>query len=207
MQLDATGIILSGGRNTRMRSNKAFLEIGKGKIIEETLKKLQPLFAQVIIVTNEPELYSNLSTQLVRDLIHGFGPLSGIHAGITASNHNLNFVMACDLPFIEPDLVRFMIEHAGGYDVVVPQVGNYLQPLHAVYAKSCITPITGCLQEGIAKVVAFYHQVKVNYIGESQIKRYGDPQKMFFNVNTPDELQVALDMSSRENGSELVQQS
>ncbi|MHB1126705.1 MAG: molybdenum cofactor guanylyltransferase [Bacillota bacterium] len=199
MPTEATGIILSGGKNTRMRSNKAFLEIGKGKIIEETVKKLQRLFADVIIVTNEPELYSYLGTKLVHDLIQGFGPLSGIHAGITASNHNLNFVIACDLPFMKTGLVRYMIENAEGFDVVVPQVGNYLQPLHAVYAQSCLTPITGCLQEGIAKVIAFYHQVRVNYIGESKLKQYGNPQEMFYNVNTPNELRVAMDMVSRQS--------
>jgi len=200
--LEATGIILSGGRNSRMRTNKAFLEVGQEKIIERTVKKLQELFPEVIIVTNEPEPYRYLGTKVVSDLIPGLGPLSGMQAGLEASTHQLNFIIACNLPFMEPRLVRYMVQQAQGFDVVVPQMGDYLQPLHAVYAKTCLPLITQCLQKSITKVIAFYHQVRVKYVGEAQLEQFGDPQRMFYNVNTPEELSRARNLAIKATGRE-----
>ncbi|MHB1420274.1 MAG: molybdenum cofactor guanylyltransferase [Bacillota bacterium] len=193
--LEATGIILSGGKNTRMGANKAFLDLGYGKIIEGSVKKLKTLFPEVIIVTNDHEPYRYLDTKIVSDIIPGMGPLSGIHAGLEASKYNLNFVIACDLPFIETELVRFMVGQAKGYDVVVPQMGDYLQPLHAVYCKTCLPPIANCLQQGISKVVAFYHQIRIKYISEIQLEKFVRPNLNFYNVNTPEELCKAVEMA------------
>ncbi|MHB1126493.1 MAG: molybdenum cofactor guanylyltransferase [Bacillota bacterium] len=193
--LEATGIILSGGKNTRMGVNKAFLDLGQGKIIEGTVKKLKGLFPEVIIVTNDHQHYRYLDTKIISDIIPGMGPLSGIHAGLEASKTHINFIIACDLPFMETELVRYMVGQAPGYDVVVPQMGDYLQPLHAVYCKTCLPPISRCLQQGISKVIAFYHQIRIKYIGETQLEKFCHPNLNFYNVNTPDELSKAVEMA------------
>lgn len=192
---EAGAIILSGGKNTRMKANKAFLEVGQQKLIETITNVLQESCAQVIIVTNEPQLYQYLGVKVTIDVIPGLGPLSGMHAGLLVSPYHYNFIVACDMPFVEADLVRYLLDGADGYDLVVPRVGGHLQPLHAVYAKSCIPYIEECLHRRIFKIIDFYHQVRVKYVEEDKISQLVDLSKVFYNVNTPQELAHARKMA------------
>lgn len=184
----ASGIILSGGQNSRMKTNKAFLKVDGLSIIENTIKELNRFCSEVLIVTNEPDLYTNLGVRIVTDVIPCMGPLSGIHAGLLAASNFHSFVAACDMPFIDGCLAQYMIENIEGNDVYVPQVGDYLQPLFAVYTKKCIPPIEKCLGNAVRKIPAFYHEVRVKYLSETVIREHTDIPKSFLNVNTPEEL-------------------
>ncbi|MBC9783202.1 molybdenum cofactor guanylyltransferase [Heliobacterium chlorum] len=190
--MEATAIILSGGRNSRMGKNKAFMPVGGKAIIEQTIAELEPLMNDILVVTNEPEKYRYLGVPLIVDIFPGQGPLSGIHAGLTASRHHHNFIVACDMPFVDRHLVQAMLKMAPGYDVVVPQVGDYLQPLYAIYSKNCLLPIEQCLREDIRKVIAFYHKVRLRYASEKILGQWGDLEKIFYNINTPDDLSKAM---------------
>jgi len=95
------------------------------------------------------------------------------------------------MPFIDRALACYMIEHVAGSDVFVPQVRQYLQPLFAVYSKNCINPIEKCLKNDVRKIIAFYHEVHVKYLSETVIREYVDSDKVFFNVNTPEDLAMA----------------
>lgn len=199
--MKATGIILAGGKNSRMGENKAFLKVGKKKIIDRLVEKLKKDLEQVIIVTNERACYDYLEVDVISDIIPGMGPLSGIHAGLKNARYEHALVMACDMPFVEGELGLLLMEEATGFDVVVPQIGEHLQPLFAVYAKNCIKPIEDCLKNSIYKVAAFYPQVKVNYVSEEKIAALSDIEKVFINVNTPKDLERARSIEcSREIG-------
>lgn len=197
-----SGIILSGGQNSRMKTNKAFLKIDNQYIIENTISELKKFCSEIIIVTNEPELYNNLGVKVITDVIPRRGPLSGIHAGLLAAGNFQSFVVACDMPFINGELARYMVEHATDCDVLVPQVGDYLQPLFAVYSKNCLPPIESCLKRDMRKIIAFYHEVRVKYLSEIIIRKYVDTEKVFYNVNTPEELDRAQRWDSRQVGVE-----
>ncbi|MBM7865535.1 NTP transferase domain-containing protein [Heliobacterium gestii] len=194
--MDGAAIILSGGRNSRMGRNKAFVNVNGKAIIAQIIETLRPVAAEIIVVTNCPDEYRHLGVSLTGDIIANQGPLSGIHAGLSASNHRNNLVVACDMPFVEAPLAQALLELAPGYDVVVPQWRDYLQPLFAVYAKTCIAPIEACLRGDIRKIIAFYPQVRVRYAGEPLLRQWGDPERIFFNVNTPADLAAASAMDS-----------
>lgn len=189
--INATAVILSGGKSSRMKVNKAFVTINRQQMIELVVKKLQPLFTEVIVVTNKPDDYSGLGVKTATDLVPGQGPLGGIQAGLIAATSHHSFVMACDMPFIEPALISYLVGESHDYDVVVPQIGDYFEPLHAVYSKNCLETIAACLDQGVYKVYAFYDQVKVKYVGLETLQILVDPNKVFFNVNTPEDLAKA----------------
>lgn len=189
--ISASAIILAGGKSSRMKVNKAFVTINQQQMIELVIRKLQPLFTEIIVVTNKPEDYSGLGVKTATDLVPGQGPLGGIQAGLLAAVNQHSFIMACDMPFVEPALISYLFEKSHDYDVVVPQIGEYFEPLHAVYSKDCLKAIGACLDQGVHKVYAFYDQVKVKYVGLETLKELVDPNKAFFNVNTPEDLAQA----------------
>jgi molybdopterin-guanine dinucleotide biosynthesis protein A len=192
--LQATGIILCGGKNSRMGVNKAFLSVGGKEIIHWLLDCLKPVLPEIILVTNEPRCYRNLDVRIVSDLIPACGPLSGIHAGLIFSANFYNLVLACDMPFINSRLVSYLLERAPGYDLTVPKLEKGLEPLFAVYAKSCLPFIEENLKKGRVKVIDFYPSLRVNYLSQREIQKV-TTEKVFFNVNTPADLTRAEDLA------------
>lgn len=188
--IQATGIILAGGKNSRMGKNKAFLRVGNQRIIDRTVAQLQQCCNQIVIVSNEPEKYTYLGVEVVTDIIPGLGPLSGMHAGLQAADNEYSLVTACDMPFMDPQIGKKLLDEAEGYDVVVPRIGDHLEPLFAVYARTCVEPIEECLRNSVSKIIAFYPRVKVKYVDGSAYQGI-KLNRVFMNVNTPEELEQA----------------
>ncbi|MCG0277771.1 MAG: molybdenum cofactor guanylyltransferase [Thermanaeromonas sp.] len=198
--MEAAGIVLAGGKSTRMGRNKALLPLGQETMIGRVVGLLKLIFPEIIIVTNEPELYRDLQVTLVRDVIPAQGPLSGIHAGLLASPYWYNFVVACDMPFINLELITFMVKEAQGFDGAVPRLGGFYQPLHAVYGRSCIEPIEACLKRKLTQVIAFYPEVRLRVLDADDLERFGDLETVFFNINTPGDLEQARSKVGKEGG-------
>lgn len=195
-----SGIILAGGRSSRMGQDKSLLTYGKDSLIGLVVKELELVVDEIIIVSNQENKYRFSGTREICDIFPGMGPLGGIHAGLVASRYDCSFVTACDLPFFQGPLARFLLEENQGFDVVVPQIGNYLEPLFAAYSKECLPAIEACLQKNIRKVVAFYPFVRVNYVGENLIRRFCNPEKVFFNVNTPKDYGMIKNVVKKNQG-------
>ena len=181
-------IILSGGNNRRMLHNKAFLQMGQKSIIEREIEVLSTFFSRIIVVTNTPENHEHLRVSLVSDVVPGKGPLGGIYSGLMASKDKYNFVVSCDLPFLNAGLISYMIELTEGHDIVVPRLNGLVEPLHAIYSKHCLIPIKRQLDRNELKIQSFFGEVKVRYIRESEIKKYDPKGIAFFNVNTEEDL-------------------
>ena len=181
-------IILSGGNNRRMLHNKAFLQMGQKSIIEREIEVLSTFFSRIIVVTNTPENHEHLRVSLVSDLVPGKGPLGGIYSGLMAPKDKYNFVVSCDLPFLNAGLISYMIELTEGHDIVVPRLNGLVEPLHAIYSKHCLIPIKRQLDRNELKIQSFFGEVKVRYIRESEIKKYDPKGIAFFNVNTEEDL-------------------
>lgn len=186
-------VVLAGGDSRRLGRPKALLELEGKTLIRIVIDRLLPIFHQVTVVTDRPELFEGLPVKVTGDLLTGGPktPLRGIHAGLSASTLPYQFVTACDMPFINAGLVRYMTALAPSYDVVVPRVGEYYQPLHAFYSRSCLEPIRDLVESGEGKVTGFYGNLKVCYIGLSEIKRFDPLQESFFNINTWDDYREA----------------
>lgn len=198
--VNVTGVVLAGGRSTRMQSNKAFIEINGKRIIDNVLGKLTAELDEVIIVTNEPQeyvKYSNDKVRVVTDIIPGKGPLSGVHSGLIHTSNNIILTVACDMPFLNMDMAKYMIEVAGESDVVVPIIGNNMEPLFAVYQRKCLQVIERELKQGHLKISRVYELLDILYIQEETIKKFGDPNVLFYNVNNRDDLRKAQEMARR----------
>src|SRR3989338_6495006 len=114
-----TAIILAGGKSSRMCRNKAFIKLKGKTFIEKIIVTLKSIFDEVIIVANEVEKLKGLKVRVVKDIVPNRGPLSGIHSGLVNSKTLINFVVACDMPFLNPGVINQMVRIANGYDAVV----------------------------------------------------------------------------------------
>jgi molybdenum cofactor guanylyltransferase len=187
-----TGIILSGGKSLRMGENKAFIEIEGVPIIRRIDALFKELFQEVVIVTNEKELFTNLGSKIYTDLLPDKGALGGLYTGLSFSNFHYSFCVACDMPFIKKSLVEYLIKNVEDADVIVPKTNDGLQPLHAVYSKNCLNPIKKIIERGKYKILDFYDMVKVRIVEEDNFSFLDPIGESFINVNTPEELSLIL---------------
>jgi molybdopterin-guanine dinucleotide biosynthesis protein A len=170
---------------------KALLEVGGRRIIDRVVHVLRQVAGDLLIVTNTPELYASLGLPMVPDVFPDGGSLGGIYSGLLAAPGEAAFTVACDMPFLMPEVARLVTERAGEADVVVPRVGEQWETLHACYAKACLGPIEARLRAGRLKIIGFYDEVRVLGIPAREIARYRAPEIVFMNVNTPAELEAA----------------
>ncbi|MEA3334449.1 MAG: molybdenum cofactor guanylyltransferase [Chloroflexota bacterium] len=184
-------IILAGGRSRRMGSNKALLEISADEtLIERVVSNLSVLSDDLVIVSNNPELYDNLAVRQTGDLYGGSGPLAGIHAGLTVAVNDWSLVVACDMPLVDHRLVRFMVLLTEGHDIVVPRHNGNYEPLHALYHRRCIQAIEGRLESKRRKIIGFYPDVRVRLVEQREIAIFDREGKSFSNANTPKDWQA-----------------
>ncbi len=182
-----TGIILAGGKNSRMGMKKAFINVRGINIIDNTLAILDKIFQEIIIVTNTPEDFEYTGVKTVNDLIEGIGPIGGIYTGLMAAQYEQCFVTACDMPFINSRLIKYMIEIIG-YDIVVPMVRGLYEPLFACYSKKCADYAIKQIRDGNFKVSSIYSQARVKAIEEDELQRFDAGLISLMNINTKEEL-------------------
>jgi len=197
--IQATGVILAGGKSVRMGIDKAFLKVGPQGMIEHIAGELKKVFSEVLISGGDPEIGRNLGLRVLADLIEGKGALCGIHSALHGALHDKILVVACDMPFITARLARLMMQQLKGYDIAVPRHGIYLQPLFAAYSRSCLPAIEKYLSEGRIKIDGFYPLVRVNYVDMESICSSADIETVFFNVNTPVDLNKAREIAKRKD--------
>ncbi len=186
-----TGVVLAGGKSSRMGFNKAFIEFGGKRLIEATVDRLASLFPEVLIIANDLDLYAYLGVRVIPDLIPDSGSLGGIYTGLNAAAHPSGFFVACDMPFLNRDLIALLLREAEGWDVAVPRVTGELQPMHAVYAKSCLPFMKEAIEGGMLKIAGFFPKVRVKTIEEPALRAVDPDLLGFMNLNTPQELERA----------------
>jgi molybdopterin-guanine dinucleotide biosynthesis protein A len=194
-----TGIVLAGGESRRMGRDKAFLPLEGTPLIEHVLRALRAVFPRVIIVTNNPAAYASFKAVVVADAIDKPGPLTGIYSGLLHSTDEHNFVVACDMPFLNPGLVSYMAGLADGHDIVVPAVAGRFEPLHAIYSKGLLLLIEKSLQRDALQIQGIFSEARVRFVTETEINRYDPGHRSFKNLNTPEEYKEAtcLDLECR----------
>ncbi|MBN2006856.1 MAG: molybdenum cofactor guanylyltransferase [Anaerolineae bacterium] len=195
MEATYSGIILAGGAARRMGSDKRFLLTQGKPLVLRVLESLRPLVDEMIVATLEPELFDDVSAHVVVDAYPGHGVLAGIHAGLSAAQSDWAFVVASDMPFLNPALLHTMrlLAQSASADVIVPQWQGELEPLHALYRPSaCIPAIEAALQRGERRIVAFYPDVRVHIMPQTEIAQWDPEGRSFFNVNTPEDWALTL---------------
>jgi len=192
-------LILAGGKSTRMGQDKAWLMLDGRPLVMRVIDRVLPLVDEVIVSTNQPDAFDawlpklTLPAHTVADRHRGIGPLAGLYAGLLAARCDLVLALATDMPFVNPALISYLAQLATGADVdaVVPQVPNAetgqigLEPLHAIYRKSCLPAIEACLEADHRRVVSFLDQVRLRVVSSEEIRPHDPLFRSFANVNTP----------------------
>jgi len=198
---DTTGIVLAGGRGERLGMDKAALELGGRTLLQRSVDTLAAVSGTIIISLRAdqpaPEAAAPAGARIIfaSDAHQGRGPLAGLHAAMRAVESSLYFAAACDMPFLNAELVRGMysVAEEQNADAVIPRLADgRFHPLHAVYRRSCLPHIARVLDEARTnRIIGFFDNVKVHWIEEPAL-RATDPELLsFFNINTREDLERA----------------
>lgn len=182
-----TGVILSGGPSGRMGCDKALLPYRGGRFIEAIHRKMAELFDEVIVVGSEPGQYDFMPCRLVPDLFPGMGALAGIHSALFHSATDRVFVVACDMPHIKGDLIRYLCGVAGEADAVVPEGEAGPVPLHALYSRRALPAVEEALREGRMGLCSFHGGLRVRRVGRDTVESIDPGLSSFRNINTPED--------------------
>ncbi|WP_394140566.1 molybdenum cofactor guanylyltransferase [Cytobacillus oceanisediminis] len=196
--MSITGIILAGGHSSRMGENKAFLKVGGKMVIERIADQLATISSQMIVVANNHEEYRFLGLPLVSDHWKERGPLAGIHAGLMASKMQKNLIVACDMPFISAEIGKILLKKLDTHQAAVPEIDGRLHPLFAAYRKDTKEAAEQALRDNRLRIRGFLHDINASIMKGEELKRMGFlyEQAHFFNMNRPDEYQMALKMAA-----------
>ncbi len=191
-------VILAGGKGSRLGQDKKTVSIGSQSLIELTISHLDFLGGEIIIVSKEgktPLLRPHSRLREVADIYPGKGPLNGIYSGLAVSNTFYNLVIACDMPFLNPALLIYVLECSKGFDLTLPRISGLVEMLHGVYSKNCLAPIKQLLERNSLSVSQLLPLVKVRYIEEDEVDRFDPEHLSFFNINTRADLEKARKLS------------
>jgi molybdopterin-guanine dinucleotide biosynthesis protein A len=192
---NATGIVLAGGKGSRINKNKALITLSEGKtLLQKCVESLSKVLTKIVIISNQKELYSDYDAHVVEDLVKDKGPLGGIYTGLSYSTTHCNFVIGCDMPFPQPRLIELLLKRCDDYDVVIPETGGEVEPLFAVYSKYCLPVISDHLQKDDLKIRKIFEKLKVQIIREERIDEVDPRHLSFFNINTAEDLKRAQAM-------------
>lgn len=183
MKEEITGVILAGGKNSRMGTDKGLLQVDGKNIVERIVEALKPMVGDILIITNGKN-YNNLGYKTYNDLVKDCGPMGGIYTALFHSNTEKNFVVSCDMPFLTKEVIELIIKNSKDAQITIPEHEGKLEPLCAVYDKSCRDKFEVLLRTGEWRLQgALKHfNVKKITIPESVYRK-----NCFTNINTPEE--------------------
>jgi molybdopterin-guanine dinucleotide biosynthesis protein A len=187
---NATAFILAGGKSSRMGEDKAFLRLGTKTLLEIARELVSPICRKVSVVGDR----ARFGAEAIEDLFPDSGPLGGIHAALSITKSDLNFVIAVDTPFLEPKFLRWMLHRAATTPsiVTVPRLASGFQPLCAVYRRSFKAFAEEALKAGKFKIDPLYEKVRTQTITEAELNHLAFDLRMFDNLNTRAEFDRAV---------------
>ncbi|APB69262.1 molybdenum cofactor guanylyltransferase [Paenibacillus polymyxa] len=204
--MKVTGIIVAGGRSSRMGQDKALLEIDGATMLERTYTTLQQVAQRVVVVTRDNQEYGLSGMETVPDVFPGMGPLSGIHAGLSASTTEWGMVIACDMPFVQPEVLHDLLavtkkwtELQGtretALQAIIPSIDGRIHPLLAVYHRSVLPSAEECLRSRRLRLTDWLDKLKVRYATVEDLPGVSEDMwhKAAFNMNNPQDYQLALE--------------
>ena len=193
----ACGAILAGGKSSRMKFNKAFAEINNKTVIETIVHKFRGFFAETLIISNQPELYQGLGLDVYRDIYPYRGPVAGIHAALYYARYDPVFVLSCDMPFINMDMVAYMIDKIGSHQAVAIEMDSYIHATAAVYARDCLPVFQDCLENNKLKLTRIVEEMDSLILKADDLRQFGDLSELLLNVNDPLTLKTAREIAGR----------
>lgn len=192
---EVTGVILAGGMSRRLGRNKALESIGGSRLIERVICRVRPLVGSVLVVVNDDQRARDLQlpegVSAIVDEYPSSGSLGGIYTGLLHATTPWILVVACDMPFLNRQLLEHMLSRADDTDVVVPVVEARPEPTHALYQKPCLPHIRERIELREFKITGFFDDVRVTSVPQHEVEDMDPDRLSFFNVNTQDDLDRA----------------
>jgi len=185
-----TGIILAGGKSQRMGKNKAFIDSEGIPLFGRVYRVFKEIFSEIIIVANDAGPFERYEAILQMDIISDKGAIGGLYTGLFHSSNYHAFCSACDMPLLNPHVIKYMADKRDSYDVIVPKTHDGLHPLHAIYSKRCLNPMRQLFDGGDLRIINFFHHVRVKYIEEMEIREFDPHMRSLINVNTEEEMEA-----------------
>lgn len=182
-----TGIILAGGKSSRMGREKGLIELNGKMFIQHVVDALRPLVDEIIIVANNSE-YDKLGYKVLADQIKDCGPMGGIYTGLSASKTQKNIVLSCDIPDVSPKLLRQLLFQSENFEVTIPVHNGWSEPLCAVYDRSCAGKLKELLEKKEFKMRDALKNMNANYINMVPGECFSEADLV--NINTPEELEI-----------------
>lgn len=186
-----TGVVLAGGKSTRMGADKAWLEFNGSTLIERCVDSLRQCFSRVIIVANQPPAFASLGLPVFSDEVPGLGPIGGLLTALRRAESETIFLVACDMPFLNPHLIREMTSALDQHDAVVAQFNGPFEPLHAVYRRGILPVVEAQIAARQYSLQALVGKLRLKVLSEIELSQYSDWRNGFLNLNTPEEVQHA----------------
>ncbi|HUS86132.1 MAG TPA: molybdenum cofactor guanylyltransferase [Bacteroidales bacterium] len=185
-----SGIVLAGGENSRFKGiTKANIVVDGRSILRNILDLVSPIFSETIIVANNLDGFSEYSDyRIVRDVFRKVGPLGGLHAGMKACSTEAVFLLACDMPSLSEDIIRYQIDlfFRSGCEILIPRIGQWDEPLHAIYSRAVYQRLDQFLGSTRKYAIRDFLQLaEVEYFNP-EMKNF--KRQVFTNINTPDDL-------------------
>ncbi len=174
-----------------MGGEKALIELAGQTLLKRTADRLVDLFSDVMVVCDAPERFRDLPYRCEADYPSGLGPIGGLATALRVARKETVFVVACDMPFLNPDVIRSMIDFLDGEDLLIPKLSNRLHPLHALYTKKCLPVIEARIREGHLALHRLTEAVKSRIYPEESFRHLDPSLLSVMNLNTPEDLEQA----------------
>ena len=189
---------MAGGRNTRYGAIKALEPVGGVRIIDRVIHALVEVTSVIVLIANDADAYASVDLPTRGDVRADAAALGGLLTALRWAQEQERsgaLAVACDMPFLSPKLLRALTERAEQHDadVVAPESGSRrgLEPLCAWYSTRCVPALESAIERGDLRLIAFHDAVRVRRIPLEEVRRYGDPEVLFLNVNTREERERA----------------
>ena len=195
-RINIPAFILSGGKSSRIGTNKSFLEINGKPLIQCLTYLLDSIFSEVVISSNEPELFEFLGKKIIKDIFPSRGPVSGIHSALSFTTSEKNFIISCDMPFLSEELIKHLLEYKTNSKILLSKADGRIQPLCGLYSKSVLQEVENLLIESgnpqsnlKGSVYELLSRVKTEFVDVDKLNLYH--KNLFLNINTPKDYNLA----------------
>jgi molybdenum cofactor guanylyltransferase len=185
-----------------MGADKRFLEVGEKSLLERALEVYEQLFGEILVVVAEPSAeLAIIRHPVLVDMVPDCGSLGGLYTGLSAATRERVFAAACDMPFLNSAVIGHLVALSGNFDIVMPKLATGLQPMHAVYAKTCLPHIRQMMDAGRFTIheVTQNALLNVRYAAEDELQRIDSRLLSFLNLNTPADLEFARKLAAQQN--------
>lgn len=196
---DVTGILLAGGKSRRMGRDKRFLQVGEQSLLERSLAVLRAVFERVLVVIAQDSPELDAAVPVIRDLVPECGSLGGLYTGLKQAVTPHIFVVACDMPFLDPRAVRYVAGLKDQADLVMAKRASGLQPMHAIYSRRCLPVIEEMIKAHQLKIqdIVAHPSLTARVITEAELSGIDPDGRSFLNINTPSDLEAARALEDR----------